>query len=147
MAPGVVRRALLGGAPGLRGRTGRAGGRVRVERGAPAEGGYRTSVETSVYVAPDATGAGVGTALYRALFDALDRTDVHRALAGIALPNEASIALHLAFGFRLVGRFTEQGTKFGRFWDVAWYERPMQSRGADRGAVADAEALHAPSGA
>lgn len=105
-------------------------------------GGYRTSVETSVYVAPDATGAGVGTVLYGALFDALDRTDLHRALAGITLPNDASIALHLAFGFRPVGRFTEQGTKFGRFWDVEWYERPMQGRGADRGAVAGAEALH-----
>ena len=109
-------------------------------------GGYRTSVETSVYVAPDATGAGIGTALYRVLLEALDRTGLHRAVAGIALPNDASIALHLAFGFRPVGRFTEQGTKFGRFWDVEWYERPMQGRGADRGAVAGAEALHGPSG-
>lgn len=107
-------------------------------------GAYRTTVETSVYVASAETGTGVGTALYRALFDALDRTDLHRALAGITLPNDASIALHLAFGFRLVGRFTEQGNKFGRFWDVEWYERPMQSRGADRGAVAGAEALHDP---
>jgi phosphinothricin acetyltransferase len=110
-------------------------------------GGYRTSAETSVYVAPDATGAGIGTALYRVLLDALDRTGLHRALAGIALPNDASIALHLAFGFRPVGRFTEQGTKLGRFWDVEWFERPMQSRGADRGAVAGAEALHDPSDA
>lgn len=107
-------------------------------------GAYRTTVETSVYVASAETGTGVGTGLYRALFDALDRTDLHRALAGITLPNDASIALHLAFGFRLVGRFTEQGNKFGRFWDVEWYERPMQSRGADRGAVAGAEALHDP---
>jgi phosphinothricin acetyltransferase len=110
-------------------------------------GAYRTSVETSLYVAPDATGAGVGTALYEALFDALDRTDLHRALAGITVPNDASIALHLAFGFRPVGTFTEQGHKFGRFWDVEWYERQMQGLGADRGAVAGAEALHGPSGA
>ncbi|MGZ4131557.1 MAG: N-acetyltransferase family protein [Actinomycetota bacterium] len=85
---------------------------------------YETSVETSVYVRPEAVGTGVGTALYRALFAALDRCDVHRAVAGIALPNDASIVLHRAFGFRFVGRFTEQGRKFGRYWDVAWYERP-----------------------
>jgi phosphinothricin acetyltransferase len=86
---------------------------------------YETSVETSVYVSPDATGLGIGTALYGALFEALDGTGIHRALAGIALPNDPSIALHVAFGFRPVGRFTEQGRKFGRYWDVAWYERPM----------------------
>jgi phosphinothricin acetyltransferase len=86
---------------------------------------YETSVETSVYVAPDATGIGVGSALYGALFKELDSTDLHRALAGIALPNDPSVALHVALGFRLVGRFTEQGRKFGRYWDVAWYERPI----------------------
>jgi phosphinothricin acetyltransferase len=94
---------------------------------------YETSVETSVYVAPDATGVGVGTALYGGLLEALGGTGVHRALAGIALPNDASIALHVAFGFRLVGRFTEQGRKFGRYWDVAWYERPMPDGGGGRG--------------
>jgi phosphinothricin acetyltransferase len=87
--------------------------------------GYDTSVETSVYVAPDAVGAGVGTTLYEALFEALAGQDLHRALAGIGLPNPASIALHEAFGFRLVGVFTEQGRKFGRYWDVAWYERRL----------------------
>jgi phosphinothricin acetyltransferase len=86
---------------------------------------YETSVETSVHVAPRAVRTGVGTALYRTLFEALDGQDIHRALAGIAVPNDASVALHLAFGFRLVGRFTEQGRKFGRYWDVAWYERPL----------------------
>jgi phosphinothricin acetyltransferase len=86
---------------------------------------YRTSVETSVYVAPDSVGRGIGKALYGALFAAFRGQDVHRAVAGIALPNDASVALHTGFGFRLVGRFTEQGRKFGRYWDVAWYERPV----------------------
>ena len=86
---------------------------------------YLTSVETSVYVAAHAVGRGVGKALYGVLFEMLKTEDVHRALAGIALPNEASIALHPGFGFTLVGRFTEQGRKFGRYWDVAWYERPL----------------------
>ena len=48
---------------------------------------------------------------------------VHRALGGIAEPNPASIALHEALGFRHLGTFTEVGFKYGRYWDVAWYER------------------------
>jgi phosphinothricin acetyltransferase len=86
---------------------------------------YETSVETSVYLAPEAVGRGIGTKLYQKLFDALEGQDVHRALAGIALPNPASIALHERFGFKRVAHFTEQGRKFGRYWDVAWYEKPL----------------------
>jgi phosphinothricin acetyltransferase len=86
---------------------------------------YQTSVETSVYVAADLTARGIGTKLYEVLFDALSKEDVHRAYAGISLPNDASIALHERFGFRQVALFTEQGHKFGRFWDVAWYEKPL----------------------
>lgn len=86
---------------------------------------YETSVETSVYLAPDATGLGLGTKLYSALFDALRGEDVHRAYAGIALPNPASIALHERFGFKKAGHYTEQGRKFGRYWDVAWYEKAL----------------------
>lgn len=86
---------------------------------------YATSVETTVYVAPDAGGRGVGTLLYAALFEALSGEDLHRAYAGIALPNEASARLHERFGFRHVGTYREVGRKFGRYWDVAWYERPL----------------------
>lgn len=86
---------------------------------------YLTSVEVSVYLAPDATGRGIGTALYTDLFAALAGEDVHRAYAGIALPNEASIALHERFGFSRVAFFSEQGRKFDRYWDVAWYEKRM----------------------
>lgn len=84
---------------------------------------YATSVETSVYLAPEATGRGIGTALYTAVFDMLAGEGVHRAYAGIALPNDPSIALHERFGFRRAGLFTEQGFKFGRWIDVAWYEK------------------------
>jgi phosphinothricin acetyltransferase len=55
----------------------------------------------------------------------LEDEDVHRAYAGIALPNPASIALHERFGFKRVAHFTEQGRKFGRYWDVDWYEKPL----------------------
>lgn len=86
---------------------------------------YETSVETSIYVAPDAVGRGVGTRLYEELFRSLLGEDVHRAYAGIALPNQASIALHERFGFKRVAHFTEQGRKFDRYWDVGWYEKPL----------------------
>jgi phosphinothricin acetyltransferase len=87
--------------------------------------GYDTSVETSIYLAPDAVGRGAGKKLYEELFRSLDGEDVHRAYAGIALPNPPSIALHEHFGFKRVALYTEQGRKFGRYWDVAWYEKPL----------------------
>ncbi|QOV37758.1 N-acetyltransferase [Streptomyces ferrugineus] len=86
---------------------------------------YETSVETTVYLAPDAGGRGIGTLLYKALFEALAEEDVHRAYAGIAQPNEASTRLHERFGFRHVGTYREVGRKFGRYWDVAWYEKEL----------------------
>ncbi|MFE6481795.1 GNAT family N-acetyltransferase [Streptomyces sp. NPDC057757] len=86
---------------------------------------YATSVEITVYLAPDAAGRGIGTLLYEALFAALAGEDVHRAYAGITQPNEASVRLHERFGFRYVGTYREVGRKFGRYWDVAWYEKEL----------------------
>ncbi len=82
---------------------------------------YSRSVETSVYCDPGATGHGVGTALYAGLFAVLDGEGLHRAYAGIALPNDASEALHRRFGFREVGTYTEVGRKFDRWVDTAFY--------------------------
>ena len=84
---------------------------------------YDTSVETTIYLDPEATGEGLGTALYTALFDALRGEDIHMALAGITLPNDASVALHRRFGFTDVGIFKAVGRKFDRYWDVLWLER------------------------
>ena len=84
---------------------------------------YAPSVETSVYVAPSYIRQGLGSALCGALLAQLEREDVHRAYAGIAIPNAASVRLHERFGYRRAGYYTEQGRKFGRYWDVAWYER------------------------
>ena len=84
---------------------------------------YGRTVESSVYCHPQHTGRGVGTRLYEALFAAVAQEDVHRVVAGITLPNAASVALHERFGFRLVGQFSEVGHKFDRYWDVAWFER------------------------
>ncbi|MFE0961882.1 N-acetyltransferase family protein [Streptomyces fungicidicus] len=86
---------------------------------------YATSVETTVYVAPDAGRRGVGTLLYKTLFEALAGQDLHRAYAGVAQPNDASTRLHERFGFRHVGTYREVGRKLGRWWDVAWYEKEL----------------------
>ena len=87
--------------------------------------GYLTTVETSIYLAPTATGKGAGTQLYETLFKSIEGEDLHRALAGIALPNPESIGLHEKFGFKRVALYSEQGRKFGRYWDVAWFEKPL----------------------
>jgi len=86
---------------------------------------YSTSVEVTVYLAPDVGGRGIGTLLYKALFASLADEDVHRAYAGIAQPNEASTRLHERFGFRYIGVHREVGRKFGRYWDVAWHEKEL----------------------
>jgi len=87
--------------------------------------GYLTSVETTVYVHPDRQARGIGARLYAALLAALAGEDVHRAYAAVVLPNPASVALHVRFGFEPVGLYREAGRKFGRFWDVQWFERPL----------------------
>jgi len=86
---------------------------------------YATSVETSVYCAPGFTGRGIGRRLYETLIEALQGEDIHRAYGGITLPNEASVGLHVALGFRHIGTQHEVGRKFGTFWDVALYERAL----------------------
>lgn len=84
---------------------------------------YRTSVDVTVYVAEHAQRSGVGRALYSALLLAAKDRGYHAAFAGIALPNPASVALHEAMGFTPVGIYREVGSKFGRWLDVAWYQR------------------------
>ena len=88
---------------------------------------YDTSVETSIYIERDCVGDGVGTRLYEALFSALATEDVHRAYAGITLPNEASVSIHRKFGFEQAALYKEVGRKFDRYWDVAWFEKAMNN--------------------
>lgn len=87
---------------------------------------YDTTVEASVYCRPDVVGTGCGSTLYAALFDGLAGEDVETIVAGVSLPNPASIALHERFGFRSVGVFHGVGRKFGKLWDVAWFQRPLR---------------------
>ncbi len=88
---------------------------------------YETTVETTVYLAHDVTRRGIGTRLYEALFEALSGQDLRMAVAGITLPNDASVALHEAFGFKPTGVLHEVGRKFDKYWDVAWYEKRLGS--------------------
>jgi phosphinothricin acetyltransferase len=84
---------------------------------------YETTVETTIYCAPEAVRKGTGKRLYGALFESLRGEDIHRFVAGYALPNAATAAIHQHFGFKVVGVFSENGRKFGKYWDVCWTER------------------------
>jgi len=83
---------------------------------------YRWTAETSVYVADGRQGAGVGRELYGRLIDLLRRQGLHVAVAGITLPNAASVGLHTALGFEQVGLYTRIGFKAGAWRDVSWWQ-------------------------
>jgi len=87
-----------------------------------ARAAYRQAVESSIYLAPGATGQGVGSRLYSALIADLRRKGLHCVIGGAALPNPASVALHERLGFSKVAEFREVGFKFGKWIDVAYWE-------------------------
>ena len=87
-----------------------------------ARAAYRLSTESTVYLAPDAAGHGLGSALYAPLLEDLRARNFHAVIGGIALPNPASVALHEKFGFRKVADFKEVGWKFGRWIDVGYWQ-------------------------
>lgn len=92
---------------------------------------YAWSVNVSIYVASGFHGRGVGRALYTALLELLSAQGRATAFAGISLPNEASVALHVNMGFRLVGVYRRVGFKNGEWHDVAYYQRPLASYSAE----------------
>lgn len=91
---------------------------------------YDHTLETSVYVRPDAQGRGVGTALYESLLTAVreltpaqsPHAPVHVLMGVLALPNEASVALHERFGMSQVAHLAAVGHKFGRWVDVGYWQ-------------------------
>lgn len=83
---------------------------------------FRHTVETAVYLPAGAQGQGIGTALYRQLLNLLRSQNLHRAVAGISLPNPASIRLHERVGFQYVGTFSQVGRKLDRWIDVGFWE-------------------------
>jgi L-amino acid N-acyltransferase YncA len=90
-----------------------------------ARAAYDWSVETSVYVGEAAQRRGIGKALYTALFEVLSLQGYRRAMAGISLPNPASVALHEKLGFSLVGVYGAVGWKLGAWHDVGWWQRGL----------------------
>ncbi|MBB5204037.1 phosphinothricin acetyltransferase [Inhella inkyongensis] len=91
---------------------------------------FARTIETSIYVAPEGAGQGVGSALYTRLFESIQGQGLHTAVVGIALPNAASVALHRRFGFEEVGVFREYAFKSGRALSSLWMQRCL---GAARG--------------
>lgn len=83
---------------------------------------YRWAADVSVYVEARDHRHGVGRALYEALFDLLRSQHVLIACAGITLPNPASVGIHEAMGFGLVGVYRRIGFKAGAWWDVGWWQ-------------------------
>jgi L-amino acid N-acyltransferase YncA len=92
---------------------------------------YRWSVEVSAYVHPEHHHAGIGRALYTSLFATLAVQGFHNAYAGVALPNDISLAFHLAMGFSPVGTYCRVGYKLGAWRDVTWLERTIAPHVAD----------------
>ncbi|OEU91759.1 hypothetical protein DB35_08335 [Streptomyces abyssalis] len=86
---------------------------------------FQETVEVSIGLRSGCRGRGVGTLLYRSLFDCLADEPVHVVLAGIAVPNEASVALHRKFGFTEVGVFNDYAVKNGQYISSLWMQRRM----------------------
>ena len=92
---------------------------------------YQWSVDTSVYIHPDAHRRGVARQLYMTLFDLLRRQGFYNAYAGITLPNPASEAFHRSMGFRPVGVYENVGFKFGTWHSTEWLQMALQPHGDD----------------
>lgn len=104
---------------------------------------YRWAADVAVYVDQGRVGRGIGRALYDALLDLLRRQGVQVACGGITLPNAASVALHEACGFELVGIYRRIGWKAGAWRDVGWWElelvAPAEGRPGELGPPARLE--------
>jgi phosphinothricin acetyltransferase len=92
---------------------------------------YRWSVETSVYVDSDHQGTGIGRALYTELFARLRVQGFRIAVAGVTLPNPASIGLHESMGFEPIGALRDIGWKAGAWRDVGYWQLYLQRPGEE----------------
>lgn len=89
---------------------------------------YSWTCEVGLYIADAARGRGLGRALYDTLLADLERRGFRSAIAGIALPNAASVALHERFGFTRVGTFEDAGWKNGAWHAVEFWQKPLARR-------------------
>jgi L-amino acid N-acyltransferase YncA len=87
---------------------------------------YSWSVESTVYVHREFQGKGIGKKLYRQLFEILKGQGVVNVIAGITLPNEASVGLHESLKFEKVAEFKDVGFKLGHWWAVGFWQLQLQ---------------------
>lgn len=87
---------------------------------------YQWSTDVSVYVGHGQQRQGIGRALYTELFALLKRQGFCNAYAGITLPNDASVGIHRALGFDVIGMYHNVGYKFGKWHDTLWLELRLQ---------------------
>jgi L-amino acid N-acyltransferase YncA len=90
-----------------------------------ARSAYRFAVESSVYIAQEARGRGIGTQLYEALLSEIKASGLHSVIGGIALPNKASVRLHEKMGYEKVAHFKQVGFKFEQWVDVGYWQRHL----------------------
>ena len=93
-----------------------------------ARAAYQWSTNVSAYIDAGFHRRGVGRALYNSLFALLRLQGFYNAYGGITLPNAASVGLHEAMGFRLVGVYKDIGYKMGRWHDVGWWRLELQPK-------------------
>jgi len=92
---------------------------------------YRWTVETGIYLAADAAGRGIGRELLTTLLNVLERQGYVAAIGAIALPNDASVALHEKLGFIYAGTYHGVGFKLGEWLDVGLWEKELAPRSAE----------------
>jgi phosphinothricin acetyltransferase len=92
---------------------------------------YRWAVEVTAYIGANFQRRGLGRVLYTSLFDILREQNYYRAYAGITIPNPASVCLHEALGFELIGVYRSVGFKLGQWLDVGWWQLALQPPAAD----------------
>jgi phosphinothricin acetyltransferase len=93
--------------------------------------GYRWTTEVAVYIGAKDHRRGVGRALYTSLFSILSMQNYFKAIAGITIPNPASVGLHESVGFKHVGSFPGVGRKGGQWLNVGWWQKELQAESAD----------------
>lgn len=86
---------------------------------------FNRTVETGIYLDHEIVNKGIGSLLYKSLFDILSKGSLHLAVVGIALPNEASIRLHEKFGFKKVGIFDEYAFVAGKYYSSIWMQKRL----------------------
>ncbi|MGG5887165.1 N-acetyltransferase family protein [Falsiroseomonas sp. HC035] len=123
--PALVRDLRRGAPPTAGGHRGRGAGRLRLQQPLPPRPRLRRQEEASICLDPRHRDRGTGTALCTALLEHLTQQPVHLVVAGVALPNEASLVLHRRISFAEVGTFRKCARKPGEWTSSTWFERPL----------------------